>query len=298
MLLAAQDITEAFEQGRTWESFARKIGGVSTAAASYLGDWCLGTGVPSFDARISGDAGSFYPVVSGGKEQVYHGPSMAPYRRYLHSVEPTAFGALNVAASFMVYDLVGYYPFIDGDGGLQTMDNTLSLPRYADGAGVQMALLNTVIPNTSGSSGVVVNFDNQNGDTVSTPAFSLISSNYNANSYQNQGINNAWSYTSQVPFVNLPSGSSGVRRVNSINIPQATGGAYALCLIRPLMSFKGVVVGSSQQQYPRSWSQTNRAMQFPEVYDGAALNVLYTNGPSAQSGGPASAMYKFSFFYA
>lgn len=298
MLLAAQDITEAFEQGRTWESFARKIGGVSTTAASYLGDWCLSTGVPSFDARISGDAGSFYPVVSGGKEQVYHGPNMAPYRRYLHSVESAAYAGLNTACSFMVYDLVGYYPFVDGDGGFQILDNTLSLPRYADGAGVQMTLLNTVIPNTSGSNNVVINFDNQNGDTVSTPAFSLIGSNFNANSYQHQGINNSGSYTSQVPFVNLPSGSSGVRRVNSINIPQATGGAYALCLIKPLMSFKGVVWGGLQNQYPRAWAQANRGMQFPEIYDGAALNIMYVNGPATQGGAPASAMYKFTFFYA
>ena len=297
MLLAAQDITEAFEQGRTWESFARKIGGVSTAASSAFGDWCNGTGVPNFDARINGEPQSLYPVISGGKEQLYHGPSMAPYRRYLHGVESAAFGSLNVAASFMVYDLLAYYPFIDGDGGLQTMDNTLSLPRYADGAGVQMALLNTVIPNTSGSSSVVVNFDNQDGVSVNTPVFSMINAG-TSNGYNQQGINNYASITSLAPFVLLPSGSTGVRRVNSINIPQATGGAYALCLIKPLLSMKGVAWGSSQNNYPRAWAGANRAFQFPEVYDGAALNIMYVNGPATQGGAPASAMYKFTFFYA
>lgn len=297
MLLAAQDITEAFEQGRTWESFARKAGGVSTVTGSAFGDWCNGTGVPNFDARINGEPKSLYPVISGGKEQLYHGPSMAPYRRYLHGVESAAFGSLSVTASFMVYDLLAYYPFIDGDGGLQTMDNTLSLPRYADGAGVQMALLNTVIPNTSGSSSVVVNFDNQDGVSVNTPVFSMINAG-TSNGYNQQGINNYSSITSLAPFVLLPSGSTGVRRVNSINIPQATGGAYALCLIKPLLSMKGVAWGSSQNKYPRAWAGANRAFQFPEVYDGAALNVMYINGPATQGGPPASAMYKFSFFYA
>ena len=296
MLLAAQDITEAFEQGRTWESFARKIGGVAVTAGSYLGDWAHGTGIPNFDARISGDPQSLYPVVSGGKDQLYHGPSMAPYRRYLHSVEPTAFGALNVAASFMVYDLLAYYPFIDGDGGFQTMDNTLALPRYADGAGVQMALLNTVIPQTAGSGNVVINFDNQDGATVSTPVFAIALNN--SYTYHQQAHNNVGSTAGLVPFVGLPSGSTGVRRVNSINIPTPTGGAYALCLIKPLMSFKGVAQGSNQNQYPRAWAQANRGMQFPEIYDGAALNIMYVNGPAFQGGPPASGMYKFSFFYA
>jgi hypothetical protein len=296
MLLAAQDITEAFAQGRTWESFARKSGGVSSGAAIYLGDWCHGTGIPNFDARISGEPQSLYPVMSGGKEQLYHGPNMAPYRRYLHGVESAGFQSLNVAASFMVYDLLAYYPFIDGDGGLQILDNTLSLPRYADGAGVQMALLNTVIPQTTGSSNVVIEFVNQDGATVSTPVFSI--TNSYSNVYHQQGINNFASVTSMVPFVMLPSGSTGVRSVNSINIPTPTGGAYALCLIKPLMSFKGVAWGSLQNQYPRAWAQANRAMQFPEVLDGAALNILYMNGPATQAGGPASAMYKFSFFYA
>lgn len=296
MLLAAQDITEAFEQGRTWESFARKIGGVGSGAASYLGDWCQGTGIPNFDARISGEPQTLYPVVSGGKEQLYHGPNMAPYRRYLHSVESASFQGLNTACSFMVYDLLAYYPFIDGDAGFQTMDNTLSLPRYTDGAGVQMVLLNTVIPQTSGSSNVVIEFVNQDGATVSTPVFSITTSNSNA--YHQQGINNFASVTSMVPFVMLPSGSTGVRRVNSINIPSSTGAAYTLCLVKPIMSFKGVLWGSSQNLYPRAWAQTNRAMQFPEVLDGAALNIMHLNGPSTQVAGPAAAMYKFLFFYA
>lgn len=294
MLLAAQDITEAFNQGRTWESFARKVGGVSSAGSTVCGDWCNGTGVPSFDARISGEPQSLFPVVSGGKEQVYHGPNMAPYRRYLHSVEVANTESLNIAASFMVYDLLAYYPFIDGDGGLQILDNTFSLPRYADGAGVQMALLNTVIPQVTGSSNVVVNFENQAGDLVSTPLFSLTRSNPNA--YHQQAINNEAFSGAFSPFVNMPSGSTGVRRVISINIPSATGAAYTLCLIKPILSFKGVAVGSLQNRYPRAWA--SRAFQFPEIYDGAALNICYINGPATQLGAPASAMYKFSFFYA
>ena len=296
MLLAAQDITEAFEQGRTWESFARKIGGVSSGGASYLGDWCQSTGIPNFDARINGEPQSLYPVISGGKEQLYLGPSMAPYRRYLHSIEAAAHVAMNVSSSFMVYDLLAYYPFIDGDAGFQVMDNTLSLPRYANGAGVQMVLLNTVIPQTSGSSNVVINFDNQEGVTVSTNVFSI--TNSNANAYHQQGINNFASVTSMVPFVMLPSGSTGVRRVNSVDIPASTGAAYALCLIKPLMSFKGVLWGSGQNNFPRAWANTNRAMQFPEILDGAALNIMYLNGPSTNPAGVATAMYKFTFFHA
>ena len=298
MLLAAQDITEAFEQGRTWESFARKTGGVSSALSSFPGDWCLGTGVPAFDARISGDAGSFYPVFSGGKEQLYHGPSMAPYQRYLHSVEAAAHGSLNIATSFMVYDLLGYYPFIDGDAGFQMLGNTLPLPRYADGSGVRMALLNSVVPPLGGSNSISIEFVNQAGDTVTASNFSIMGSLSVSNGYVTQALNNSATYGGYVPLVNLPSGSTGVRRVNSINIPTATGGVYALCLIKPLMSFKGVAFGSGQNNFPRTWANTNRAMQFPEVYDGASLNVMYINGPTSQAGGPASAMYKFSFFYA
>jgi hypothetical protein len=159
-----------------------------------------------------------------------------------------------------------------------------------------MALLNTVIPQVTGSSNVVIEFVNQAGVTVSTPVFSITNSNSNA--YHNQGINNFASVTSMVPFVMLPSGSTGVRRVNSINIPSSTGAAYTLCLIKPIMSFKGVAWGSGQNNFPRAWANANRAMQFPEVLDGAALNIMYLNGPSTNPAGPASAMYKFTFFHA
>lgn len=294
MLLAAQDVTEAFQQGRVWESFANKVSGTAAATNSVAGDWCLATGLPVFDARISGDPLSFFPVVSGGKDQLYLGPNPAAgHKRYLHGVESMGFSNVSAPSAFMVYDLLGYYPFVDGDGGFQSMENSLPLPRYADGAGVRMAVLNSVIPPTSGSDNVVISFDNQNGDTVSTPVFGMRNV---SNAVVNQAFNVSASAGSMAAFVNMPSGSSGVRRVNSINIPSSMGGAFALCLVKPVGVFKGVLTGNNQNRYARSWGQG--AFQFPEVPDGAALNMMYFNGTATQAGAPPVGTYKFTFFHA
>lgn len=293
MLLSAQDVVEAFQEGRVWESFANKVSGTASATNGAAGDWCLSTGLPVFDARISGDPLAFFPVVSGGKEQLYHGPACPPYKRYLHSVEAHGFISLSAPSSFMVYDLVGYYPFIDGDGGLQSLDSSVPLPRYADGAGLRMAVMNSVIPPTGGSDNVVITFDNQDGDTVSTPAFGMRNV---PNSFVNQAFNVSASAGSMASVVNMPSGSNGVRRINSINIPGSIGGAFALCIIKPLGVFKGVMQGSNQNRLAQQWVKS--AFQFPEVPDGAALNVMYFNGTATQAGAPSVGTYKFTFFHA
>jgi len=75
-----------------------------------------------------------------------HGGNVAPYTKYLTSVEVHATVATGVPTWLMLVDLLMYYPGISmTTGGItsaaqQVMNNTVSLPRYTNGNGVMMFL--------------------------------------------------------------------------------------------------------------------------------------------------------------
>lgn len=134
----------------------------------------------------------------------------------------------------LLADYLLYYPFIDTDavGEQQDMVQSVTLPRYSTGAGVQMMAVGQSAASTVGT--FTVSYTNQDGTPGRTSQATytkaiggggiLVSSSTNATSGSH-------------PFIGLQAGDSGVRSVESVTFSAAGGGLMAIVLVRPLFNF-------------------------------------------------------------
>lgn len=195
---------------------------------------------------------------------IYHGPSVSPSTKVMTHLElmtPTA----GFVGQFKVLDYLGYYPFLDLDEGAeQVMDNTVTLPRYADGDGV-MAMLVAVAPTVGGGT-FTFNYVDQAGDAKTSPV------QYCGTT----GASIASLVTSQPatvagigPFLRLADGSTGIRRVTSVQMGTLNGGLAALVLVKPLAD-----VYVPEVNTPNEIEWVSRRAGPPVVQDGAHLNLI------------------------
>lgn len=217
--------------GRSWLSFFRKVPASTATIAGQWFDYSTASGVPVPNYYASN------PLVAATLDTdngIYLPPLAAGASRYLKqhivmSAAASVTGTTNQNQPLMLLDYLLYYPFIDLDaaGEEQALDNTVALPRYEDGAGVQMMLV-AQAPTVGGGTFTLV-FDDADGverttETVycaaAQPSGALVTAVSNA-----AGIS---------PFVPLPAGCRGVRRAKSFTASIANGGLAALVLVRPV----------------------------------------------------------------
>ena len=130
----------AFEAGKTWISTFRKV---PAATATVTGQWfdygyAAGNPIPNYYAAsplvaavLESDKGIIVPRMKVGE------------RQWLHRFTLMSAGATSSTQPFYLNDYLLFYPFVDMDaaGEDQVMDNTVTLPRYSDGVGVQMMVV-------------------------------------------------------------------------------------------------------------------------------------------------------------
>ena len=134
------DLNAAFDAG-AWhlQRFQKNAG---TAHALQWADPTFASGQPAYDAHV-GTPMVFTPCVAQKNDAIYF-PGIQP-GQHRHLTSATFWsnqGTYNGAGSIVIFDLLGYYPLIDGDStDLQEADNTLTLPRYTDGEGVGLVIV-------------------------------------------------------------------------------------------------------------------------------------------------------------
>lgn len=222
----------AAESGRNWLGSFRKVPGVTTITGQWFDySTAAGSPVPNYYASSPLTAATL-----DSTKGLPTGPGCTPAKKHVlrwhvinSAASATATSSQNQALQLLDYLL--YYPFIDMDaaGEDQLMDNTTTLARYADGAGVRMMLVAQA--STLGGGQFTVTYTNQDGVAgrvtpthfcaAAQPFGGLVSANGAA-----AGIS---------PFLSLQAGDSGVRSVESINFSIANGGLAALVLVKPLM---------------------------------------------------------------
>lgn len=223
----------AAQSGRNWLGSFRKVPGVTTIAGQWFDySTAAGSPVPNYYASSPLTAAA----LDGGKG-LPTGPACTPARKHVlrwHMINGAAGATTTTSQNQALYllDYLLYYPFIDLDaaGEDQAMDNTTTLARYTDGAGVQMMLVAQAA--TIGGGQFTVTYTNQNGTAgritpvhfcvAAQPFGALVSANGAA-----AGV---------TPFLSLQDGDSGVRSVQSINFSVPNGGLAALVLVKPLMT--------------------------------------------------------------
>jgi hypothetical protein len=159
-----------------------------------------------------------------------------------------------------------YYPSID-DSVLdpQVLDNTVTLPRYTDGKGVQVIAV-TVAGRTGGQDFyfTYTNSDGVPGRTSQTVRQNTISA---IGTVATSSLSTL--AMSGNPFIGLQSGDTGVRSIESVTMLGVDVGLFSLILVKPLARTQ-----IREQTAPVEKDYLIEASDVPEIKDDAYLSWL------------------------
>lgn len=199
---------------------------------------------------------------------INHGISQAPNKKYLKTSTFLSPTSVNRGVC-MFYDTLMYYPFIDGDEtGLQTFNNSISLPRFETGEGVYAFLVaqSTYI----GGGGYQIEYTNSDGQTGRFSPVCRVNTSGIAGALANSSGSTpgANEFGWHLPLV---FGDKGIRSVQSIQFDSAIGGIFALVLVKPI-AFQPIYDGPSPNEVDFLLSS---GFSLPEIHNNAYLNFIY-----------------------
>jgi len=185
------------------------------------------------------------------------------YSKYLGALTVRSTSATAVPMPILLMDYLLYYPLVPMED-TQTMDNTVTLPRYADGEGVQIMLVEQ-FPYIGGGT-VQVTYTNSAGVAGQQTKVTTINTQTALGTVAHSGP--ATAGLSGV-FMPLASGDGGVRQIESITFPSSDSGNLAALLVRPLGLFGNYEVGC-----PSEWDQLRDLGVLERIYDDAYLSAV------------------------
>jgi hypothetical protein len=263
MLDTLSAINSAFDDGRWLTS--RFLKNAGTATALQWADATFASGQPAYDAHV-GTPLAFTPCVALRNDSIAL-PVGATQLALTEIDIWTNQAGYNGPASCVLFDLVGFYPLIDGDStDAQAMDNTQALPRNANGKDLVAVMVNHVAPAV------------QNGQCSVDYVDAFGVSRNAVLSVPNNGINLVCSgpqaaiQTDVGNFaMSLP---GGVRQITAIQHLTAPGGLHCIYLLRPIAT---VVCGDNLLVTNKSFIAQN-AFAPPLLQPGAWLGWFYRIG--------------------
>lgn len=268
--LNVKDYASAHDEGRTHFCSLRKI----PSQASVAGWWAdlsmaSGNPLPNYYA-----ATPLAASVLDGERGIYHGDDKSPQSMHLTDLglmTPTA----GLVGQYKLLDYLLFYPFVDGDDAdPQAMDNTVALPRYDDGEGVQVMAV-AVAP-TTGSGQFTFDYIDQDGNAKTSPIQFCTTTAANISNI----VSSQPAVTSvSGPFLTLASGSTGVRSITSAQFSVANGGLIALVLVKSLADFAVREINTMSEV-----SYVTARAGAPRIYDGAYLNLIVNTAATIAAG--------------
>lgn len=238
-VLNVRELVDAELNGKTRSSeWVKNVNQITTAGIWY--DLTGASGNPRakqwFDAAPL-TAQAIRQSTDGG---IYHGASIGSSQtKYLRFIRSACASATPLPMSLIFCDYLIYYPSIeDGNTDPQTMDNTVTLPRFTDGKGVMMMPV-TISSRTGGQTFTVTytNSDGVSGRVSRTVTQNAIASPGTVTTSQTATVG-----TTPDPFIPLALGDSGVRLIESVQMNGADTGFFAIVLVKPLaqMTIRGI----------------------------------------------------------
>ena len=201
-------------------------------------------------------------TADGGLE---HGGGVSPSEKYLRLTTGVATVATALPLTLILCDYLLYYPSID-DSVLdeQVMDNTVTLPRYIDGDGVQVIAVS--VAGRTGGARFYFTYTNSDGVSGRTSQIAYQNSAAALGTLQNSGAN---ANASAMPFIGLQAGDTGVRSIDSVFMIDADVGLMTLILVKPLgTSVIREITAPVEKDY------FMEAGVIPRIYDDAYLSFL------------------------
>lgn len=232
-----------------------------TSTANIWADLSMAAGNPPPNYYVGSELTA---TVFEGHRGIFHGYDKSPANKYLVELgltSPTA----GFVGQYKLMDYVLFYPFVDMDSAdEQVMDNTTTLPRYTDGAGL-LVMAVAVTPSVGGGT-FTFTYYNQDGILKTSPTQTC----------NTAAVNIASLITSQSavvvnhgPFLRLADGDTGVRSIVSLTNAVLNGGLIALVLVKPICDSTILEINTTREL---SFPQLNATPQ--RVVDGAYLNLI------------------------
>jgi len=260
-----KQVIDAETQGRLRRYQWRKVPSQVTTAG-YWFDLSLSPGNPVpkywFDATPL-TAKSVSQSTDGG---IWHGPNTSPEQQFLRMTTAMSSSATGLPLPLILCDYLLYYPSIDDSlTDEQVLDNTVTLPRYTDGKGVQVIAV-SVAGRTGGQS---FYFTYTNSDGVSGRTSQIVQEN--AIAAIGTIATSSLSTLSQSgnPFIGLQSGDSGVRSIESVTMLGVDVGLFSLILVKPLARTQ-----IREQTAPVEKDYLIESSDLPKIEDDAYLSWL------------------------
>ena len=189
----------------------------------------------------------------------------------------------------MLVDMLGFYPITTvTTTGAQTLNNTVTLPRYTDGAGVQAFLTPSTVMGAA-TPNITLNYTNSGGTAgKATPATLPIG---NTAAAVTSIVHSGTGTGKYGPFIPLAAGDDGIRSVQSINLSASyVSGVLNLVLCKPIMTLPITTLGVTAER-----DLVNQFASMPRIYDGACLNWLMLAGAATPVAAPLSGHLEFGW---
>lgn len=259
------------DNGQNYISSFRKV----PSQATSLGNWAdlsMSPGNPAPNYYASS------PLVAAtlpGNEGIYTGAAVSPSTKHLKMIQMMSVTAAAVPSTYYLLDYLLYYPFVDMDStDAQVLTNTVPLPRYEDGQGVEVMLV--AQSSYTGGASYSITYTNQNGVSGRESQLCTSNSATTTSTLISTGTATARSFG---PFIPLAQGDSGVRSVENITFTSGNGGIAALVLVKPLaeMSLREITAPHEKNFF------VDTGCTAPRIYDNAYLNFIVLPNASLQA---------------
>mgnify|MGYP003335326364 CR=1 FL=1 len=264
-MVAVRSLVDAEVNGATrWSEFVKNVTQTTTAGVWY--DLTGASGNPRAKQWFDAAPLTAAAITQSGDGGIFHGSAVSTATKYLRFFRAACASATPLPMMLVLCDYLLYYPTIeDGNTDPQTMTNSVTLPRYTDGKGVQMMAV-TISSRTGGQS-FQVTYTNSDGvagrvspvvvqNAVAAPGTITTSATATANSTPSA-------------FIPLQDGDSGVRLVESVQMLGADTGFFAIVLVKPIAT---TIIRGIDAPYDKD--PLIFASELERIYDDAYLSLL------------------------
>lgn len=261
--LRVNDLVDAELNGQTTIHTWRKQPTQTTGAGVWF-DLSMSPGnpVPQYYAAAPLVSTALSRSVNGGLD---HGPSVSPSIKTMRKLLIMSTTAAATPMSLQVLDYLLYYPFIDESApGEQDLTNSVSIPRYTSGAGVQMMAV--VVGAQTGGQSFYVSYTNQNGVSGQiTPSVTMTAQNSTGTIITTDRAINGCAG----PFIPLQAGDTGVQSIQYVYMNTVDVGLMTIVLVKPIahLSLRGI-------DAPVEIDYVKDFFTSPVIVDDAYLNFI------------------------
>lgn len=259
-----KSVVDAELDGKVRNYSWRKTPSQTTTAGLWF-DLSMSPGNPPPKYWFDAPPGIAKTVTQSSDGGFFHGANVSPEEKFLRMFTSRASVATALPMAMYICDYLLYYPSIDDSvTDPQLMDNTVTLPRYTDGKGVQVIAVS--VAGRTGGQQFYFTYTNQDG--VSGRTSQTVTQN-TAAAIGTIVTSATATQLSGNPFIGLQDGDSGVRQIDSVVMLGADVGLFSLILVKPLAQ---TTIKEITAPYEKDFLLM--ANSLPEVADNAYLSAL------------------------